>query len=56
MHFYVYAYVDKPSDGGKPYYYYERTCGTERAAKDRVKELGGRAVYLVDHLIRGAFY
>jgi hypothetical protein len=54
--YYVYAYVRKPESGGRPYYYYERTCGTEDAAQRRVEELGPRAVYLVNHLIRGAFY
>jgi hypothetical protein len=49
MHFYVYRFED-----GR--YVYERTCGTEQAAKDRVKALGGRAVYLVDHLVKDAFY
>lgn len=50
MNFYVYGYTNGY------YYYYERTCGTEEAAKRRVQELGGRAVYLLNHLIRGAFY
>ena len=49
MHYYVYSFKD-----GR--YIYERTCGTEDAAKERVKLLGPNAVYLVDHLIRGAFY
>ena len=48
-HFYVYEYRE-----GR--YLYERTCGTEEAAIRRVAELGGRAVYLIDHLIRGSFY
>ena len=57
MNYYVYVYVAKPECGGDPYYYYERTCGTERSAKERVRELGAhRALYLVNHLIRGAFY
>lgn len=51
MHYYVYRFKD--ADG---IYIYDRTCGSERAAKDRVRELGPRAVYLIDHLIRGAFY
>lgn len=54
--FYVYVYVEKPASGGKPYYFYERTCGTREAARERVKDLGPGAVYLVNHLIRGAFY
>ncbi len=54
--FYVYKYVRKPEGGGGPYYCYERTCGNEDAARERVKELGDRAVYLVDHLIEDAFY
>lgn len=49
MHFYVYSFK-----GGR--YFYERTCGTEQAAKDRVRDLGPRAVYLVDHIIKDAFY
>jgi len=55
-HYYVYKYVRKPADGGKPYYCYERTCGTERRAQERVKQLGEGSVYLINHLIRGAFY
>lgn len=38
---------------------YERTCGNERAAKDRVKELEERyeeATYRINDLIDGAFY
>lgn len=49
MHFYVYSFKDG-------HYTYERTCGTELAAKGRVQELGPRAVYLVGHTIRKAFY
>ena len=56
MNYYVYAYVRRAPGEGRSYYYYERTCGTERAAKDRVEELGPGAVYLVNHLIKGAFY
>lgn len=42
-------------------YVYERTCGTEAAAKDRVRALNNYygydcAVYLIDHIIKGAFY
>lgn len=48
-HFYVYSWRNGS-------YVYERTCGTERAAKDRVAELGPRAVFTVNHTIRGAFY
>lgn len=54
--FYVYKYVSDPAPGCRPYYAYERTCGSEDAARERVKELGARAVYLVNHLISGAFY
>lgn len=54
--FYVYRYVRKPESGGRPYYSYERTCGNEVAARERVRELGDGAVYLVNHLVRGAFY
>jgi len=49
MNFYVYSFRD-----GR--YFYERTCGTESAARERVGMLGPRAVYLVDALIKGAFY
>ncbi len=54
--FYVYRYVREPASGGRPYYCYERTCGSEDAARERVRELGDRSVYLVNHLIKGAFY
>ncbi len=54
--FYVYRYVMEPESGGDPYYAYERTCGDEDAARERVRELGDGAVYLVNHLIQGAFY
>jgi hypothetical protein len=54
--FYVYRYVREPASGGRPYYSYERTCGSEDAARERVGELGDGSVYLVNHLIRGAFY
>ena len=49
MHYYVYRFRD-----GR--YFYERTCGTEAAARDRVRTLGERAVYLVGHTSRRAFY
>lgn len=49
MHFYVYSFRD-----GR--YLYERTCGTEDAAQEWVARYGPRAVYLVGHIIRGAFY
>jgi len=51
LNFYVYYYRD-----GR--YFYERTCGTEESAQERVKELNkrGKAVYLIGHLIRNAFY
>ena len=48
-HFYVYTFKD-----GR--YIYERTCGTEDAARRRVRELGRHAVYLINSTIRGAFY
>ena len=65
QHFYVYSYREwglkgttrQPGEAlGSAGYVYERTCGTEEAAKERVKEYGSRAVYLVNHLIRGAYY
>lgn len=49
VHYYVYSFKN-----GR--YFYERTCGTEDAAKERVKTLGSNAVYLLGHTIRGAFY
>ena len=49
IHFYVYRFKDGA-------YLFDRTCGTERAAKDRAKDLGPRAVYLVNHLVAKAFY
>jgi hypothetical protein len=58
-HFYVFEYVENSRSGRKPYYYYERTCGTERAAQERVDELnkrGRKAVYLINHLVKGYFY
>lgn len=61
-HFYVYVYVRTPhpcNGSQKPYYYYERTCGTEKGAQDRVNELkkrGQEALFLINHLIKGAFY
>lgn len=48
-HYYVYSFRD-----GR--YFYERTCGSEEAAQTRVKELGPQAVYLIDHILLGAFY
>lgn len=56
MNYFVFRYVRRPAGGGRPYYCYERTCGTERAARERVDELGPGAVYLVDHLVKGFFY
>lgn len=56
MNFYVYVLH---RDKDRPYYWYERTCGTEQAAKDRVVELqrrGQEALYLINHIIRGALY
>ena len=49
MNFYVYSFK-----GGR--YRYERTCGTEEAAQEWVAKLGPRATYLVNAIIRGAFY
>jgi len=46
-HFYVYSFRD-----GR--YCYERTCGTEQAAKEWVAKYGERAVYLVNATINGA--
>jgi hypothetical protein len=53
-HYYVYT---RRGDA----YFYERTCGSEYAARRRVEELTERpgndqATYLLNHLIRGAFY
>lgn len=48
-HFYVYFFKD-----GR--YVYERTCGTENAAQQRVKELGPRATFTVNSTISRAFY
>ena len=51
MDYFVYYYKD-----GK--YFYDRTCGLEGAAITRVNELQarhGRAVYLINHTIKGAF-
>lgn len=53
MHFYVYVLSEKG------HYYYERTCCSRRYAEERVAELKKRgitAVWLQDHLIRGAYY
>jgi len=49
MWFYVYRFAN-----GR--YVFERTCGTEDAARDRIQKLGPGAVYLVNHLIAKAFY
>ena len=49
MNYYVYRFRD-----GR--YEYERTCGTEDAARTRVQRLGRGAVYLLGHTIRRAFY
>ena len=38
------------------FYVYERTTGTEDDALQWVARYGPRAVYLVDHIIKGAFY
>jgi hypothetical protein len=63
-HYYVYRFVpEMRSHNGRKMgaYVYERTTGTERSARERVKELESRnpkerAVYLKNHLISGAFY
>lgn len=52
-HYYVYVH--------RPYgYLYERTCGTQQAADERVKELKERgekhAVWLLNALIAKAYY
>lgn len=51
-HYYIYHLVS-----GSAYYFYG-TAGTEQAARDRVRELEryGHAIFLKNHLIRGAFY
>ena len=58
QHYYVYVH-GRTGSAGTPYYWYERTCGTEQAAKDRVAELARRgveALYLVNHVIKNAYY
>jgi hypothetical protein len=61
-HFYVYSIHRGVRNGGSNFlvdYVYERTCGTEQAAKMRVAELeesGQEAIYLIDHIIGGGFY
>lgn len=50
--YYVYKYKN-----GR--YLYERTCGSEESAQRLVSELverGVKAVYLINHMIKGAFY
>ena len=57
--YYVYIFCRGQHNGAKDFYVYERTCGTERAAKERVLELqkrGEEALYLVNHIIKDAFY
>lgn len=58
-HYYVYTWrPEVMSRWSKGAYFYERTCGTEEAAKRWVAEYnrrGFRAVYLTNHLIKGAF-
>lgn len=49
-HYYVYSFT---RDGR---YVYERTCGTEHAAQEWVAKLGRGALYVVNHIIKGAFY
>ena len=59
MNYYVYVFHRGKGNGADNYYWYERTCGTEYAAKSRVAELavrGQEALYLINHLIRGALY
>jgi hypothetical protein len=67
-HYYVYMHRNAEQQrmvDGRPIiergiYIYERTCGTEERAKERCKELMSRgdctAIYLVNHIIKGAFY
>ena len=58
IHCYVYVYVP-PKAGAGGYYRFDRTMPTENLAMGRVTELekrGQQAVYLVNHLIAGAFY
>lgn len=52
--YYVYSFRTEGSMAG--YYVYERTCGTEDAAKEWVVKYGYRAVYLVNDILRNAFY
>ncbi len=47
-HFHVYSFKD-----GR--YIYQRTCGTEDAAKEWVAKLGRRATYLVNDIVKRAF-
>jgi len=52
-------YVYFRSKGGA--YLFDRTCGTERRAAERVGELvkeykHDQAIYVKNHLIAGAFY
>jgi hypothetical protein len=52
-HFYVYY---KAKDGN---WMFDRTCGTEEAANERVKELAARypeALWKKNKLLPGAFY
>lgn len=48
-HFYVYSFK-------RGRYVYERTCGTEAAAKEWVLKYGPRALYTINATINGAFY
>jgi hypothetical protein len=48
-HYYVYSFKDG-------HYRYERTCGTEACAKERVAQYGKHAVYTINTTIRDAFY
>jgi hypothetical protein len=56
MHFYVYSWRDWQVGRRCGAYVFERTCGTENAAREWVKRYGSRSVYTVDHVIQGAFY
>lgn len=54
-HHYVYRFTKSPQYPGG-YYVYVCTMPTAESAKERVAELGPHAVYVIGHLIRGAFY
>lgn len=56
MYFYIYT-VKRDDD--RVCYIYERTCCSEERAKEWVAELqrrGEEAIYLINHVINGAYY